>query len=139
MRKSIIACALLCLCVCLTACGEQQDPPQPSSDSLGDEPVIEETLNIDEPTGEELNTASLSQSLHVSDTPYALPTGNNEPDSGGVDEDLLIYTEKAYYVGILIDILGDDIVVGYGENTHKKKDMKELVQAPELYHMIHYL
>jgi len=73
---------------------------------------------------------------YVSDTPYILPPSGELGD--GADEDLRVYDERTYGCIILFDILGEETVVGYGENTYKHIDMRNRIQSPSLYHMIHY-
>ena len=136
MRKSIIVYALLCLCVCLMACGEQQPQPPPSPDSPGNESVTEGAIAINEPAGGEQNIAKQKLLLRVSDIPYSLPLGG-ELNSGGVNEDLLVYDySEADNIIIFDQILGEQIVDEYVNDILSNMDSQELMNAPNLYHMI---
>ncbi|MCL1874302.1 MAG: hypothetical protein FWF85_09350 [Clostridiales bacterium] len=131
MKKNLVLFFLLfCLCLCFAAC-EKQLPSGPSE-------TVPAGNNNNAPESKLPSSDSgLKKVLHVSDTPYILPSGNDS-NSGGVNVDLRIYAEEAYNSIILFDILGSDAVTGYGENTYKHMPMQDIIQSPDLYHMIHH-
>ena len=141
MKKNIILfCVLLSLCLCFMACGNQ---PSPEPTFTGDTHTLSDKSEngptdiviSENPT----ETQQPQRLLHVSNIPYEVSYSGNEQNTGGYNEDdLTVYVEDSTNGAIALQILGEDVLMGYLEELLSEIELQDEMNIPGLYRIIHH-